>query len=734
MRRVLIAVLILALPTATAVFVYFFLTKLPPTNPQALGRVASIAGTGSPGVNDGAAMSASFSDPFGIVVDKRGNVIVADGGQSNRIRRISVDGKVHTIAGSTEGFADGNALQAQFNTPSGVAIDNKGNVIIADTSNNRIRKLSNDGTTVSTVAGSGTPGLRDGPAGEAQFDGPVGIATDKSGNIFVADSYNDCIRKIAADGVVSTFAGTGSPGYSDGQSTSAAFDTPCGIATDKEGNVFVADTGNGAIRKITPQGGVTTVDRGPDHGPPDLGQARVNRPVGICITHDGFLFVTDEIGGEILRIDPRIDPESRVTVYAGGRSGFANGIGTEARLSVPSHIAVDRQGVLYVADSQNYLIREIVPALEKPQIEKRALLIQPSSDEDTNSITLIPKIEPSEMRVSQPFPWPLYPQGSWHEIAGVVGEARGAAGGVALDHLHAGLDVHGKAGEPALSVYDEKVSSPIPNWDFDGSGEGIHVGLFSYIHIRIGRNANGAIEAPDKFKGRTDSAGKLTGVRVRRGMRFKVGDFVGTLNRLNHVHLNLGPWNAEANPLMLPFADMKDTVAPTIESIEVVPTSALEGGSLSNAKPSAPKKKQAGPLPVSGDVAIIVSAYDRVDGNGPTRKLGLMRLGYQILNEDGTAAKGFEQPLINIDLSRIPADESSVFKVYAAGSGVSAYGTPTKFRYIVTNRVRQGEAREGLLRTANLKSGNYTIKIDAEDYAGNRASGPSTELQISIKN
>src|SRR5215813_2101340 len=176
MRRALIAVLILVLPTAVAVFVYIFLTKLPPTNPKALGRVASIAGTGSPGVNDGAAMSASFSDPFGIVVDKRGNVIVADGGQNNSIRRISVDGRVQTIAGSTEGFADGNALQAQFNTPSGVAIDNKGNIIIADTSNNRIRKLSSDGTTVTTVAGSGTSGLRDGPAGQAQFDGPIGVA------------------------------------------------------------------------------------------------------------------------------------------------------------------------------------------------------------------------------------------------------------------------------------------------------------------------------------------------------------------------------------------------------------------------------------------------------------------------------------------------------------------------------------------------------------------------------
>jgi sugar lactone lactonase YvrE len=727
MRRVLIAVLILALPTATAVFVYFFVTKLPPTNRQALGQVTAIAGTGSPGLNDGAAKSASFSDPFGIVVDKRGNVIVADGGESNRIRRISVDGKVHTIAGSAEGFADGNALQAQFNTPSGIAIDRKGNVIIADTSNNRIRKLSNDGTVVTTIAGSGAAGLRDGPAGEAEFDGPIAVATDKSGNVFVADAYNDIIRKIAPDGTVTTYAGTGSPGYSDGTSTLAAFDTPCGIATDREGNVFVADTGNAAIRKITPQGFVTTIAGRPD-GSQQEGELRLHRPVGICITHDGFIFVTDDRGRII-----RVSPESQSTIYAGATPGFANGIAGQARLNAPSHIAVDRQGTLYVADSKNYLIREIVPTQNSPQAENRGSLIQPFEGEDSSSPTVIPKIDASTIGVSQTFPWPLYPQGSWHEIAGVVGEARGAAGGIALDHIHSGLDIHGTAGEAALSVYDEKVSSPIANWDFDGLGEGIHVGLFSYIHIRVGRNAAGTIEAPVKVKARTDGAGILVGVRVRRGARFKVGDFIGTLNRLNHVHLNLGPWNAQANPLMLPFSAMKDTVAPIIESIEVLATSALESGSSGSVN-SAPKHKSTGPVPVSGDVAIVVTAYDRVDGNGPTRKLGLTRLGYQLLNEDGSTVRGFEQPLMNVDFSRVPPEDSSVFKAYAAGSGVSAYGTPTKFRYIVTNRVRQGEAREGVLRTANLNSGNYTIRINAEDYAGNKALGPTTQLQISIKN
>ena len=729
MRRILIAVLILILPTATALLVYLAVSKATPTNRQAMGRVTTIAGSGSPGIEDGAAISASFSDPFGIVVDKRGNVIVADGGQSNRIRRISVDGKVHTIAGSTEGFADGNALEAQFNTPSGIVIDRGGNVVIADTSNNRIRKLSNDGSKVTTIAGNGVAGFNDGPGSQAQFDGPIGLAVDKSGNIFVADAYNDSIRKITPDGTVSTIAGTGSPGYSDGQGTGAAFDTPCGVAVDKDGNIFVADTGNGAVRKITSQGQVTTIAGRTEVGAQG-GEVRLSRPVGICVTHDGFLFISDEGHGRILRISP----EGEMTTYAGGVVGFAEGVGSSARLNCPSSIAVDRRGVLYVADSQNYLIREIVPSLIHQVSEDRDIFVQPPAETaETHSAALLPKLDASVIGVRQTFPWPLRPQASWHEIAGVVGEARGAAGGVALDHIHSGLDIRGSAGEAALSVFDEKVSSPIPNWDFEGSGEGIHVGLFSYIHIRVGRNATGGIEVPEKFKARTDSAGKPIGVRVRRGTRFRAGDFIGVLNRLNHVHLNLGPWNAQANPLMLPFFEFKDTVLPTIESIEVIPSNAIaDSATAGNIEPT--KDKHLGRPVISGDVAIVVTAYDRVDGNGTNRKLGLVRVGYQLLNEDGSAVKGFEEPLINIDFNRLPAEDSSVFRVYAAGSGVNAYGTPTKFRYIVTNRVRDGEAIAGLLRTTNLRSGNYTIKVTAEDYAGNRATGPATELRITVKN
>lgn len=729
-KKTLLGILILLAPSAVAIFVYLNVTSNIPTSREAVGLVRTIAGAAYPGVEDGSVVKATFGDPFGIVVDKRGNVIVADAGQNNRIRRVTVDGKVETIAGSLEGFADGDAGRAQFNTPSGIAIDKGGNLVIADTSNNRIRRLSADGSKVSTVGGSGVAGFKDGPGNEAQFDGPIGIAVDKQGNIFVADAYNDCIRQVSADGRVSTIAGTGLPGSDDGRAASASFDTPVGVAVDQHGNIFVADAGNHAVRKITAQGEVTTIVGGMAEGGQGS-EVRLSRPVGIIVTHDGFLFISDEGTSRIVRIDP----EGNAKSYAGSTSGYADGSEDQARMNGPTGIAIDRKGILHVADSQNYLIRQISPTPRSPTSDDATgPLVQPSNEDTaTKDDAMVPKLSARTLGVGQNFPWPLNSQHSWHEVAGVVGEARGAPGGVALDHLHSGLDIHGSAGEAALSVYDEKVSSPISNWDFEGSGEGMHVGLFSYIHIRIGRNANGEIQSTEKFKARTDSAGKLAGVRVRRGARFRVGDLIGSLNRLNHVHLNFGPWNAQANPFALPFVDFKDTVAPTIEKIEIESAVAPDADSTAKDKVEHSKDKRAGRLLISGDVAIVVTAYDRVDGNAANRKLGLYRIGYQLIGSDGARVKGFEQPLMNIEFNRLPADGRSVLIVYANGSGVSAYGTPTKFRYIVTNRVRNGEARYGFLRSSSLGSGNYVIKVIAEDFAGNRASGPSTELAIAVK-
>ncbi|MCI0488211.1 MAG: SMP-30/gluconolactonase/LRE family protein [Blastocatellia bacterium] len=719
MRKILLTLLVLLLPSVATVFLYYAIkTKPTATSRDAIGRVTTLAGAGHPGIEDGPASQASFSDPFGVVSDRRGNIIVADGGQSNRIRRITPEGKVETIAGSTEGFADGRARSAAFNTPSGIAVDKRGNLIIADTSNNRIRKLTFDGS-VSTVAGSGATGYKDGPAADAQFDGPIGVALDAQGNIFVADTYNDLIRKISPDGQVTTFAGAGSPGFKDGPAAAAKFDTPCGIAVDGQGNIFVADAGNRAIRKITPQGEVTTLSD------PQGAPLAVGRPIALTVTHDGFLFVADESDGRIYRITP----ESQVSIFAGSETGFADGTGSAARFNGPSGIALDSAGNLYVADRRNHSIRKISPAPQASNgsatTQEPGPFVQPSNENTSAaSDSIIPRISADLPGIDQNFPWPLNPQGRQREVTGVMGEARGAPDGTALDHLHSGIDIRGNFGEAALSVFDEKVSSPVPNWDLGSLGEGIQIGLMSYIHIRVGRDMNDEVLSPDRFKPLTDEAGKVIRVRVRRGTRFRVGDFIGTLNRLYHVHLNFGPWNAEANPLQLPFLDFKDTVAPVVEpdGIEVLD---------STGRPF--EQKRDGRLIIRGDVDIVVTAYDRADGNTSARKLGLYRVGYQLLKEDGTPAHGFEEPIINMQFHRMPPGNRPAFLVYAPGSGVSAYGTPTKFRYIVTNRVRDGEARDGFLRTAGLESGNYILRIIAEDFAGNRASGASAELAIAIE-
>jgi len=186
--------------------------------------------------------------------------------------------------------------------------------------------------------------------------------------------------------------------------------------------------------------------------------------------------------------------------------------------------------------------------------------------------------------------------------------------------------------------------------------------------------------------------------------------------------------------LVLPFFALKDTVPPTIEGIEILPAGAPGSRKTGRSGTASSRTKQADHPVISGDVAIVVTAYDRVDGNGVNRKLGLFKIGYQLLHADGGPVKGFEQPLMNIEFSRLPAEDASVVKAYAPGSGVSAYGTPTMFRYIVTNKVRDGDAQDGVLRTSSLAPGVYVIKVIAEDFAGNRAAGPSTELVVTVRN
>ncbi len=315
--------------------------------------VSTLAGS-SPGYADGTGTAAAFDGPQGIAVDSQGNVYVADT-YNHKIRKITPAGVVSTLAGSSQGYADGTGAAAQFNSPWGLSVDSQGNVFVADTSNHRIRKITPAGD-VSTLAG-GSQGYADGAGAAASFSTPTGVGVDAQGNVYVADNWNDKIRKVTPAGDVSTLAGSTS-GYADGTGTAAKFTLPQGVSVDAAGNVYVADSWNNRIRKITPAGEVTTV-AGSSSGFADGtgAAARFWSPQSVSVDAQGNIFVAD-YGNQKIRV---ITPGGEVTTLAGSNSGFADGAATSAQFTYPTGVAVDAQGNVYVADTQNHKIRKIVP-------------------------------------------------------------------------------------------------------------------------------------------------------------------------------------------------------------------------------------------------------------------------------------------------------------------------------------------------------------------------------------
>lgn len=670
----------------------------------------TLAGDGSPGFADGTLAQARFADPFGVAADSKGNLYVADAGENNRIRKVTPEGRVTTLAGSDEGFQDGQGTNAKFNTPSALAVDAVGNLYVADTGNNSIRKVTSDGT-VTTIAGDGRAGLRDGAAREAEFNAPVGVAVDAEGNVYVADTYNDRIRKVTSDGRVMTIAGGGSsPGYSDGSALQASFDTPCGVAVAPTGEVYIADTGNNAVRKLTTDGQVTTVARA-DALTDD--QSLLYSPVSLALTHDGVLYVTGNDRGRVAQIWP----DGRVFALAGAGSGFADGEGQAARFNSPTGIAIDKRGALYVADSANYLVRKLSFGEDEKESNKAQVAQKPVIKD------VLPRLSRETVNASE-FPWPVDPQRQWHEVTATVGEVRGNYEGEGRDHLHSGIDIQAPYGATVRAIYDEKVADPLGNWGFGDLGEGLRVGLMTYVHMRVGRNQQDKPFDDERFIPVSDAEGKAVRVRVRRGTRFRVGDALGTINRMYHVHLNYGPGGAQANPLALPFIGFTDRFAPRIER---------DGIQLFNQSGERLTEVSRGRLIVRGDVNIVVEAYDQVDGNAARRKLGLYKLGYQVLRADGTPAPGFEEPRINIEFNRLPSDRDAVRLAYADASGITVYGSNrTRFLYIVTNTVRDGRVSQGTWQASALPAGDYILRVLAADYAGNEATA-GRDLPISIE-
>ena len=329
------------------------------------GVVTTFAGTATvAGSVDGTGTGARFNQPYGIAVDSSGNVYVADT-YNCTIRKITSAGVSTTIAGNpgSYGNRDGTGAAAQFNFPTGVAVDGSGNMYVADILNDTIRKVTPAGV-VTTLAGvAGLAGFSDGTGAAAEFDYPYDIAVDGGGNVYVADFYNFTVRKITPPNVVTTLAGLPGQGYADGTGSAAQFFYPTGMTLDASGNLYVVDNSNCTIRKVTPSGAVSTVAGTPGrtgYADGTGAAAQFNYPYGIAMDRSGDMYVTD-LAGQTIR---KVTPSGVVTTFAGtpGVSGTANGSGSGALFNSPAGIVVDGNGNIYVSERMNFDIRKITPS------------------------------------------------------------------------------------------------------------------------------------------------------------------------------------------------------------------------------------------------------------------------------------------------------------------------------------------------------------------------------------
>jgi sugar lactone lactonase YvrE len=344
-------------------------TTIPPTTTGPPCMVTTLAGSGLtwPVVN-GVGTAASFRNPSGLAVDTEGNVIVADL-NNHLIRKVTPEGVVSTLAGDTiQGatLVDGHGTAASFLNPCAIAVDTSGNFIIADHNNHCIRRLTRAGQ-VSTIAGgysngvltgrAGAAGFADGSGSAVRFRNPNGVAVDANNNIYVADYSNHRIRKITPSGVVSTLAGSGNDAFADGTGTAASFSLPFSVAVDASGNVIVGDQTNHRIRKITPEGVVSTL-AGSTLGFADgTGTAALfYQPTGVAVDAGGNVIVADKENNRIRRVTP----SGVVTTIAGNAGvGANNGGCAAATFHGPSGVAIDMNGKIFVTDSNGNRIRAI---------------------------------------------------------------------------------------------------------------------------------------------------------------------------------------------------------------------------------------------------------------------------------------------------------------------------------------------------------------------------------------
>ena len=326
-------------------------------------RVREVSGGVIRTVAGGSDPDAQPLDPHGVAVDGQGNLYIADYG-NNRVQEVS-DGVIRTVAGTGAFgfFRDaGPATAAQLDGPEGVAVDGRGNLYIADSTNNRVLKVS--GGRFRTIAGTGDSGFSGdgGPAAGAELLVPTGVAVDRQGNVYIADFGNDRVREVSG-GVISTVAGTGGSGFSGdgGSATAAQLDGPEGVAVDGQGNLYIADTFNRRVREVS--GGVIRTVAGDgiegfsgDGGPATA--AQLEDPEGVAVDGQENVYVADSDGNRVQEVSGGV-----ITTVAGtGASGFSGdgGPAAAAQLDGPEGVGVDGQGNLYIADTHNHRVREVV--------------------------------------------------------------------------------------------------------------------------------------------------------------------------------------------------------------------------------------------------------------------------------------------------------------------------------------------------------------------------------------
>lgn len=660
------------------------------------------------------ANSRRLGDPYGIAVATDGTVYFSDG-ETGLIWRLNQDETLAIIA-------------ENLNTPSGLALAPDGTLVVADTGSHTIKRIDVRSGRIATIAGAENhAGFADGNGVEALFDGPIGVAVDQKGTIFVADTYNDRIRGIDAEGRVRTLAGGSEPAFADAaDGAEARFNTPCGIVVDLDGSLVVADTGNHRLRRIRLDGAVTTI-AGTDNSHSVDGyllSASFDEPVSVAIDEEGSMYVADAGGSTVRVCDFNLWPQ--VTTLAGADgAGLLDGPLNRARLNRPSAVAFSPDRTLLVVDSGNKLVRVVVRENARRGIELReenlAALRRTSSDFRDQSPPRWPYNPPDRPREIA---------ATFGEIRGEIGEGEEAWFHNGLDipgaygetvrvmrseRVLRPLAVEGVGGER------ERIRFPTLGYIHLRVGRDKDNGAFPDQRFKLQTDADGNVMGVRVRRGALFEAGDAIGT-------------LNNQNHVHLIAGQTGWEHNALAALELPR--VKDTLPPVIEKNGVRLFDRAGRELVAPSSNGGDKRGQEAerPIAVQGDVTIVVRTYDQMDGNSARRRLGLYQLGYQILNADGTPAAGFAEPLTTISFESLPDDHGAIRFAYADGSKSGATGE-TIFAYIVTNIVRDRAASEDYWHSSKLPRGDYVLRVFAADYFGNRTTRDvavrvvSTEMQ-----